>query len=237
VNSGVQVHTPSPLRANPFQTVAATPCKTYPLTPSDRKPKLGTTTSYAAPANYTDAKTLPVPNILSQTPNLTVEAATTHPNGVTMKDLITGVSPENVRKALQICDIYSIEDAKDDEGDGEESNHGVYSCAATVAVILQSAENIANRDPQKPSPIRAHAAANSCNHIAVRLKSNKKRPRLRVSCTRTRLGIKLTIRSGTRGKSLKSVLGSRPRLIVGRLRTSRAIQPGDRLNVRWTRGR
>ncbi len=237
VSTGVQIHKPSPLRAHTFQAAPVTPCKTYPLTPSTRKPALGQTTSYLAPTSYTDAKALPVPNILSQTPNLTVEASTTHANGVKIKDLIAGISPENARKALQICDIYSIEDAKDDAGDGEDGNLGVYTCAAVVAVILQSAENIANRDPQKPSPIRAHAAANNCNHIAVRLKSKKQRPRLKVSCTKTSLGVKLTIRSGTRGRSLKSLLGSKPKLIVGRLRTSRAIQPGDRVNVRWNRGR
>jgi hypothetical protein len=236
VGSGVQVHTPSPLRAFGFQAVPVTPCKTYPLTPSSKKPALGQTTSYAAPANYTDAKTLPVPNILSQTPNLTVEAATTHPNGVTTKDLMAGISPENAKKALQICDIYAIEHASLDDDD-DTGDTGVYRCATIVAVILQSAENIANRDPQKPSPIRAHAAASRCSHVAVRLKSKHTRPRLKVSCTPTRLGFKLTIRSGTRGKSLKSLLGSSPKLIVGRLRTSRAIQSGDRVNVRWTRGR
>ena len=211
VSTGFQGHAPSPLRAHAFQAVrhAVQDLSTHAELDEARARPDDVLRRAAIIHRREDVARSQHPLADAQPHG---RGRTTHANGVKIKDLITGIFPENARKALQICDVYSIEDAKDDKGDGEDSNSSVYTCAAVVAVILQSAENIANRDPQKPSPIRAHAAAaNSCNHIAVRLKSKNKRPRLRVSCTRTRLGIKLTIRSGTRGKSLKSVLGSRPR--------------------------
>jgi hypothetical protein len=95
--------------------------------------------------------------------------------------------------------------------------------------ILQRAEELRKR--RRPPTSVTAARAGRCRVAAVPLRGARRGPAsVRVSCTRTAQGLQVTLRARRRGRALRSVLGSRPRLIVGRGRETPAL-PGDRLNV------
>jgi hypothetical protein len=62
--------------------------------------------------------------------------------------------------------------------------------------------------------------------------ARSRRSPVQLSCTRTSAGIQVVLRARRRGSDLRTVLGDKPKLIVGRGRATPAM-PGDRLDVEW----
>ena len=131
---------------------------------------------------------------------------------------------EKVSKAIQICFILGIGPA---EREGLTTQGAAYlSCVDTVSRILARADQI-----QQQGAARAHAAGAKCPSVVRGPKGA--RPQLRVSCSQTATGARISIRPRLKGKTLAQVLhGRAPQLVVGRS----SIPAGNptRLRVRWT---
>jgi hypothetical protein len=147
-------------------------------------------------------------------------------------DFVAAISDQNFEKSAKICGILLVQfrtaSPGEDELLGQALANRYLECRLVVASILQRAEKL----HQKP-PTAIDATA-GCRFGFARLKGAT-RPPVRLTCTRTSAGARVTIRSTNRKRKLRSVIGSSPSLIIGRLRsTTEPVQAGDRVNVRWT---
>jgi hypothetical protein len=209
---------------------------TLPLTPSTTPPRAGETTSYAAPEVYTTPVILPGVTIRPNDVSATVDVSMSREHGKLLSDtdfLEAVISAENLRKAFRLCEIlvYQRGTPTEDEAALIFSHLGQHEfavCLSVVAQILQRAEKLHQKPP---AAIDTRAA---CRFGSARLKGARHASRVRFTCVRTGVGIRITIRSTDRGRKLRSLIGPSPSLIIGRLRSTEPVQAGDRVNVRWT---
>jgi hypothetical protein len=221
-----------------FAQAAQTCPAPLPLTPSTSRPRAGVTTSYAAPQDFTHPVTIPAVAIQPNDVSATVEIGMSSNTGKLLSetDFLAAVSRQNVGKASRICDIYLIENTVLDKTEENVLSHldllfNQYPrCVSVVSQILERAEKLHSKSPT-PEAIDATAP---CRSGSARRKGAGAAP-VRLSCARTRAGVRITIRPKVRGAKLRSVIGSSPSLIIGRLRsTTEPVQAGDRVKVRWT---
>jgi hypothetical protein len=222
-----------------FAYAAETCPATLPLTPSTTRPRAGQTKSYAAPQAYTDPVKIPTVALGPSTVSATVEIgmSTTLGRLLTDTDFLLGFDEGPYRaKADRICTIFLIEsltvDSKEDALLAEALTVKYATCRSVVVQILYRADLLKTG---KQSPPRAIDATAACRFRSARLKGARGAPRVRLTCARTRGGVRITIRPKDRGRKLRSLIGPSPSLIIGRLRSpTEPVQPRDRVNVRWT---
>jgi len=210
-------------------------------TPASAQPALGATTSYTAPKPLVPlALRLPGECVRqsagqraddSAPTACRVEVSLTRAKGPRIDDpgFITAVEPSdrNTLRAAKVCFLLLLDKgAKLDPGGAPAS---FARCVDVVSRILQRDEELRRR---REAPSELLARAGGCRSVAVPPRRASGLP-LRVTCARTRTGLRVTIRSAIAGRSLPSALGRSPRLIVGRSRRA-AGRPGDRVNVLWT---
>ncbi len=209
-------------------------CIRRPVTPRSKRPRLGKTTSYAAPTNYDDPVSLPAPKIGRKADSAKVDVGMSRDDGKLLgdTDFVATVSNENIAKAGLVCWTMAFDGSDGNDVDDEDlrlvKGAAFVRCVAVVAQILQRAEKI-----RQSKTVRA-AAVTPCLSKSVRLKGARRVPLVKVSCKATSTGGRITIRPARRGRTLRSALGRSPRLIIGRLRGAEPVQAGDRVNVRWT---
>lgn len=213
---------------------AQTGCIRRPITPRSKRPRLGKTTSYAAPKNYDDPVSLPTPTIGRNAHTAKVDLGMSRDDGKGLggTDFVATVSDEIIGKAAVLCwtIVFDGSDANDVEDEELKVAKGgaFVRCASVVAQILQRAEKL------RMSRMGRAAAVSPCQSKSVRLKGARRAPPVKVTCKATSTGGRITIRPARRGRTLRSALGGSPRLVIGRLRTAEPVQAGDRVNVRWT---
>jgi hypothetical protein len=221
-------------RAAPAARTCTRP-KKLPLTPSTRLPRAGQTTSYAAPQDFTHPVTIPVVAIRPNDASATLDIGMSRDSGKLLNDtdFLATISDENIGKAINVCGIFL---AREDgslipEEDAILSDYlgqlQAARCVTVVAQILQRAEKL------HAKPAAATAATTPCRFGFARFKRARHTPRVRLTCARTRAGFRITIRPAVRGRTLRSLIGSSPRLVIGRLRSTDPVQARDRVNVRW----
>lgn len=187
-------------------------------------PQVGVVTSYTAPP---PGKTLSVafPALGAVGPALTFDVRPTTDTGEASEkgDVLVGVQPTdaNLEKANVLCYWMWIEGPRRTFANALRFAR----CATVVARILQKAE-----DNRRPRPAAAAAKAGGCRVIATRARGSRPQSKLRATCRWTSAGLRVNLRA-KRG-SLRSALGSSPKLLMTRTRDV-AAAPGDRLNVTW----
>lgn len=206
-----------------------------PITPRSVLPQVGVLTAYAAPRPLVPlALGFPVfdPSARSAKVDLTL----TRGSGVRIHDDgfigAVGVSEANALGAYRLCAMLLFVDRTHPtldplrEFDPDEFGQ----CAHVVARVLQRAENLRTKQGELHSARATQAGR--CRSVAVRLRGSRGRSPLAVTCVRTPTGMRITIRSRLRNRSLRSAAGRAPKLIVGRSRLA-AARAGDRVNVLW----
>jgi hypothetical protein len=145
-------------------------------------------------------------------------------------DFTFGVDPsgETVLGAAKLCVLVTYREEAADADAVSAVNDKFNECVRVISRILTRAEQLRKRRP----PTAAAAQARRCSVSTVRLRGSRaRRAPLRVACRRTAAGVRVTL--GTRNRrTLRSVLGTSAKLIVGRTRAA-AARPGDRVNVLW----
>src|SRR5581483_11724918 len=135
---------------------------------------------------------------------------------------------DQASKAETLCYLLGVTvDDADKQAFGEASKKYA-ACADTVTRILARADQL-----HKQETARAHAAAARCLSLVRGPKGA--RPRLRITCTSTATGARISIRPAAKGKTLAQVLhGHAPKLVVGRSGIPAAGGAPARLRVKWT---
>jgi hypothetical protein len=105
------------------------------------------------------------------------------------------------------------------------------TCTVTVSRVLARADQIRK---QRAGITSATAAASRCPVKTARRRNRRRvKPKLRVTCSPTANGLRITVRPRSRRRTLRAAFGQRaPRLLVGR---SRLSPPGHvRAVIVWT---
>jgi hypothetical protein len=195
-----------------------------PPSPPSERPPLDEVTSYDAPAA---GGTLPLlfPALGAVGPALSADVVPTAEDGTpgNRNDVVAGVQiPDIGDKALKLCLIFTLV-ADPDDFDAIDALP-LASCLAAVSKVMTRAEQLRK---QRAGP----AQVAPCPVIKLRRQRARVRPRARVRCVPTQFGLRVTVRA-KRGRSLRSALGKRPKLVIGRTHDA-ATAPGDRVNVLW----
>ena len=139
------------------------------------------------------------------------------------------VSDANIDKGFHVCKILALSGPDDFVVRGKT----FAQCVLVVARILQRDEDIRRRRGRMPSEHIAHAAR-GCSVQSARLAGASRRAApAAVTCRRLAKGLRITIRSARRGRSVGSVVKPSSKLIVGRSGAT-AYRAGDRVDVLWT---
>ena len=218
------------------------------LTPRSVRPVPGVTTSYASPRRG-KIVALPFPKSGCAPPATTTarEAATPaggecsvdiflrRKDGETIDDpdVTFGtdleVSDENIDKGYHVCKILSFSGGDD----FLVRARSLARCVLVVARILQRDEDLRRRRGQTPLEHTAHAARR-CRSETVRLKGAPRRAApVRATCAHKAKGLRITLRSARKGKTVGALIKPSSKLIIGRS-SAAPFRPGDRVDVLWT---
>ena len=233
VKFNYRVVTPPPPPAPP--PAAALPA----VTPRTTPPRIGVLTSYAAPRPL-GALALGFPKFPANAVSATVDLLLTDPSGRNVDDpgFTAAVEPSsaNADAATRLCLIFVYAETLSPE----EAKHvfGVTAlefarCTSVVARILQRAEELRKRKRRTGVQSSPRATqSRRCKSVTMRPRRSRARSPLTVTCTRTAGGLRLKVRSSSRGRSLLAAAGAAPKLVIGRSRRTVAAS-GERVNVRW----
>jgi hypothetical protein len=200
-----------------------------PLSSSSATPTLGVTTDYAIEA-LGAVGTYKTPAIGGSREEET-DISFVDDQGNRVAGPTLGALEAQAGKASAVCHILALPAS---DAPPTASDFGVHlpefaRCVDVVARVLARADQIR----QQKGTGRAAAAATCCPQLVHRTKGAK--ATLRVSCTQTATGARITIRPTARGQTLRQALRGHPlRLLIGR---SSIPAPGGtpaRLRVRWT---
>jgi hypothetical protein len=222
----------APGRPQPVPTGPTAPAP-LPVTPRSQSPQVGVLTSYAAPKPL-GVVALAVPVLGASVAQVSGEVSLARENRAKIDDadFTFGIQPShaNVQRAARLCFLMLFAESRTDTA--IDWGTRIEGCVKVVARVLQRAEELRKR---RPPASAGPAQAGRCRVVAVPLRGHRGRSPLKVGCARTASGMRVTIRTRTRGRSLNAVLGDSAELIVGRSRRVPA-RPGDRVNVLWQTG-
>jgi hypothetical protein len=219
--------TGSPQKAVASQALVVLPC---PTKPRSFRPNYGVTVSYDAPTEG-GSSVYPLPLISPLTQELEVReaiGAKSRSGELDPDDAIAVLAPTdaNSRKGVRLCYMLYL-----DLNAPRQGTFPFADCVKVVRDILNRADALRNR-----RQVGSTAAA-TCHLKLLRLKGGRGSAPLKVSCARTKFGMKITIkaRSKKRG-ALKKALGSKPKIVIGRLKpVGRPAHTDDHVNFRWTK--
>jgi hypothetical protein len=136
---------------------------------------------------------------------------------------------DQASKAEALCYLFGLTIDPAERDAVSEASRKFSACADTVSRILARADQL-----RMQGTARAHAAASRCLSLVRGTKGT--RSRLRISCTSTATGARISIRPRAKGKTLRQVLhGHAPKLVIGRSSIPNAGKAPARVRVRWTR--
>ncbi len=200
------------------------------LTPNSVRPRLGETTSYAAPPPG-EVTGLPTPVVARKAAGAVVEIETASETGIggpappVVGVVLTRAAQGKIKRdyqALQLCAILALS--------GEIHGTSFVTCLKTVQKILDRYDKIL----EKQLGSSAHAAkARTCRSVKLTRRGKRPRGAVRIRCEDIATGLRLTIRRRAGAPSLRSLFGRKSRLFVGHSRFDSGAAAGDRVNVLW----
>jgi hypothetical protein len=211
---------PPPPAAAPPATAPALPA----IQPATVAPKLGVETAYAAPAPGKAAET-PLPDETGGAA-LTGEIRFVDDAGNPVQGPTLAAIAARYEDAFYVCFKISVNIVDADPEEYVVPFAPTIRCIQAVARILARADAIRAR---KGAPANA-AQAGRCRVLTPR---RSRKVKANLTCTRTATGIRVRLTTKKGGRSLRRVLGPKPRLVVARSRFATAGS-GVRTVVRWT---